>query len=128
VLRFFVIITEKLGEGQQERNSGVSALFAPGRGMGSVNFARSRSSSVWITIAAVFAAPKGASPEKFPAFPNLSRQTHEFRNAVSYGKQTTANGSNRQNIQKSKHPFFAAFSRPPGFQTRTTNAPTENEL
>jgi hypothetical protein len=123
MLRFFVIITEKLDERQKERNSGPSALFAHGRGMGSVNFPQSRNSSVWTSIAAVFAVPKGASPEKFPAFPNLNRQTHGFRNAVSYRKQTIANCSNRQNIQKSKYMSCAAFFSPAGIPNEDNKCP-----
>jgi hypothetical protein len=79
-----------------------------------------------ITFAAVFAAPKGASPEKFSALPNLNRQTHEFRNAVTYRKQTAAHCSNSQKNQK----WMCAFSLffPPARNSPRTNAPTENEL
>jgi len=43
-----------------------------------------------------------------PNCDNLNRQTREFRNAVTYRKQTTVNCSNRQNIEKWSSVFFAA--------------------
>jgi hypothetical protein len=78
------------------------------------------------TFAAVFAAPKGTSPEKFSALPNLNRQTHEFRNAVTYRKQTAARCSNSQKNQKWMYAFSPFF--PPTRTPPRTNAPTENEL
>jgi hypothetical protein len=128
VLRFFVIITEKLGEGQQERNDGARMLLSLGRGMDGGSFARSRNSSVWITLAGAFPAPKAASPEKFSALHNLNRQTRVFRNAVTYRKQSTANCANRQNVQKPKSMFFAAIFSPARTPKRTPNAPTRTEL
>jgi hypothetical protein len=205
MLRFFVIITEKLGEGQQERNGPAPMLIATAREMNAASFAHSRSSSVdsacpgkrrdeesersrtsassqfpnpipisnrelsllerelshckqrkaslsnrglWTicnsaapsrlvpdrtvvlslgsrfadrgsrpptTFAAVFAALQAASPEKFSALPNLNRQTHEFRNAVTYRKQTAAQCSNSQKNQKWMYAFFAAFPVRPDF-------------
>src|ERR1700691_1013399 len=56
---------------------------------------------------------KGTGPEKFPALANLNRQTREFRNVVTYRKQTAPNQSNRQNIQKSESVFFGSSSRSP---------------
>jgi hypothetical protein len=67
------------------------------------------------TFAAVLAAPKGASPEKLSALPNLNRQTREFRNAVTYRKQKTVTCSNRQNIEKWSSVFFAASPARPDF-------------
>src|ERR1700683_299050 len=58
---------------------------------------------------------RGTSPEIFPALANLNRQTHEFRNAVTYRKQTTENCSNRQNIEKWSSVFFAASPARPDF-------------
>jgi hypothetical protein len=78
------------------------------------------------TTFTVFAAPKSASPEKFSAIPNLNRQTHEYRNAITYRKQTAAHYSNSQKNQKWMYtisPFF-----PPTRISPRTNAPTENEL
>src|ERR1700689_901076 len=69
---------------------------------------------------------KGTSPEKFPAGANLNRQTREFRNAVTYRKQTAVNCSNRQNIQKSESVFFAASPARP--VSPRTNASTKTEL
>src|SRR5271155_5433899 len=46
MLRFFVIITEKLGEGQQERNAPAPTLLATPREMETLNFAYSPSKSV----------------------------------------------------------------------------------
>ncbi len=79
-----------------------------------------------ITFAAVFAAPNCASPEKSSALSNLNRQTHEFRNAVTYRKQTAAHCANSQKFQK----WMCAFSPffPPTRVSPRTNAPTENEL
>src|ERR1700684_2279447 len=48
-----------------------------------------------------------------PNCDNLNRQTREFRNAVTYRKQTAVNCSNRQNIQKWSSLFFAASPPPP---------------
>jgi hypothetical protein len=78
------------------------------------------------TFAAVFAAPKGASPEKFSACPNLNRQIHEFRKAVTYRKQTMAHCSNSQKNQKWMCAFSPVF--PPTRISSRTNAPTENGL
>jgi hypothetical protein len=78
------------------------------------------------TFAAFFAAPKGASPEKLSALPNLNRQIHEFRNAVTYRKQTAAHCSNSQKNQKWMYAFSPFF--PPTRISPRTNAPTENEL
>jgi hypothetical protein len=78
------------------------------------------------TFATVFAAPNGASPEKFSGPPNLNRQTHEFRIAVTCRKQTAAHCSNSQKNQKwmcALSPFF-----PPARISPRTNAPTENKL
>jgi len=79
-----------------------------------------------IIFAAVFAAPKGASPEKFSALPNLNRQIREFRNAVTCRKQTTVHSSNSQKNQKWMYAFLPLF--PPTRISPRTNAPTENEL
>jgi hypothetical protein len=62
----------------------------------------------------------------FPNCDNLNRQTHEFRNAVTYRKQKTVNCSNRQNIQKWSSVFSPLL--PPARISPRTNAPTENEL
>src|ERR1700733_4213749 len=128
MLRFFVIITEKLGERRLKRNGDASVFLATASALHNPKFCRSRNSSAWITFAPVVAAPRCAGPEKFSTFRNLNRQTHEFKNAVSYRKQTTATCSNRQNIQKTKYMFSAAFFSPARIPKRTTNAPTENEL
>jgi hypothetical protein len=79
-----------------------------------------------ITFATVFAAPNGASPEKFSSLSNLNRQIHEFRNAVTYRKQTMAHCSNSQKNQKWMCAFSPVF--PPTRISPRTNAPTENEL
>jgi hypothetical protein len=166
VLRFFVIFTEKLGEGQQDPNGPAHKLVAVAHEMNTPGFAHSRSKSVNsacprkgsdqgrdegsersfrsfaapsrlmrdrtvvlsrgsrfadrgsrppTTFAAVLAAPKGASPEKLSALPNLNRQTREFRNAVTYRKQKTVTCSNRQNIEKWSSVFFAASHARPDF-------------
>jgi hypothetical protein len=78
------------------------------------------------TFAAVFAAPNGASPEKFSSPSNLNRQIHEFRNAVRYRKQTMAHCSNSQKNQKWMYAFSPVF--PPTRISSRTNAPTENGL
>ena len=44
-----------------------------------------------------------------PNCDKLNRQTHEFKNAVTYRKQTTASHSNRQNSQFCPSVFFAQF-------------------
>jgi hypothetical protein len=79
-----------------------------------------------ITFATVFAAPNGASPEKSSSLSNLNRQIHEFRNAVTYRKQTAAHCSNSQKNQKWMYAFSPFF--PPTRISPRTNAPTENEL
>lgn len=71
-------------------------------------------------------APKCASPEKLSALPNLNRQIHEFRNAVTCRKQTMAHCSNSQKTQKWMYAFSPFF--PPTRTSLRTNAPTENEL
>ena len=50
----------------------------------------------------------GFSSRFSPNCDNLNRQTHEYRNAVTYRKQTAVNCSNRQNIEKWSSLFFAA--------------------
>jgi hypothetical protein len=220
VLRFFVIITEKLGEAQQERNGPGPTLIATPREMTAASFAHSLTSSansacpgkgsdqgrdegsehsrtsaashfpnpilasnrelsllerglsyckqrkatlsnreLWTipnstapsrlmrdrtevlscglrftdrgsrpptTFAAVCATPNGASPEKFSSPSNLNRQIHEFRNAVTYRKQTAAHCSNSQKNQKWMCAFSPVF--PPTRISPRTNAPTENGL
>jgi hypothetical protein len=61
-----------------------------------------------------------------PNCDNLNRQTREFRNAVTYRKQTTVNCSNRQNIEKWSSVFFAASPARP--VSPRTNASTKTEL
>ena len=58
--------------------------------------------------------------------PNLNRQIHEFRNAVTYRKQTAAHCSNSQKNQK----WMYAFSplSPPARISPRTNASTKTEL
>jgi hypothetical protein len=79
-----------------------------------------------ITFAAAFAAPKDARPEKFSALPNLNRQIHEYRNAVTCRKQTAAHCSNSQKFQKWMHAFSPFF--PPARISPRTNAPAKTEL
>jgi hypothetical protein len=50
-----------------------------------------------------------------PNCDNLNRQTREYRNAVTYRKQTTVTCSNRQNIEKWSSVFFAASPARPDF-------------
>jgi hypothetical protein len=78
------------------------------------------------TFAAFFAATESASPENFSALPNLNRQTREFRNAVTYRKQTAAHCSNSPKSQKWMY-GFSTLSPPTRISPRT-NAPTETEL
>jgi hypothetical protein len=78
------------------------------------------------TFAAAFAAPKDARPEKFSALPNLNRQIHEYRNAVTCRKQTAAHCSNSQKFQKWMHAFSPFF--PPARISPRTNAPAKTEL
>jgi hypothetical protein len=49
-----------------------------------------------------------------PNCDKLSRQTREFRNAVTYTKQTTAASSNRQNFQFCPRAFLASFQSDAG--------------
>ena len=219
MLRFFVIITEKLGEAQPERNGPAPMLIATAREMNAANFAHSLTSSVSsgcpgktrdqggegsersrtsgssrfpspipfsnrelsllerelsrckqrkatpsnrelstirnsaapsrlmrdrtvvlscgsrfadrgsrppTTFAAAFAAPKDARPEKFSALPNLNRQIHEYRNAVTCRKQTATHCSNSQKFQKWMYVFSPPF--PPAPISPRTNASTKTEL
>jgi hypothetical protein len=220
MLRFFVIITEKLSEAQQERNALAPVLIATAREMTAGNFACSLTSSVNsacpgkgsdqgsdegsersrtsgssrfprpipfsnrelsllerelsrckqrkatpsnrelstirnsvapsrlmrdrtvvlscgsrfadrgsrppTTFAAAFAAPKDARPEKFSALPNLNRQIHEYRNAVTCRKQTATHCSNSQKFQKWMYVFSPPF--PPAPISPRTNASTKTEL
>ena len=196
MLRFFVIITEKLGEGQQERNAPAPTLLATPREMETLNFAYSPSKSV------ISACPgkrnearehsRTSASSRFPnpvpvsnrelslleralscckqrkatlsnrelwtirnsaapsvlmhgqnlvlsrgsrfadrgsrplTIPNSNRQIHEFRNAVTYRKQTTAHCSNSQKNQKWMYTFSPLF--PPTPISPRTNASTKTEL
>jgi hypothetical protein len=72
-------------------------------------------------------APRFADRGSRPlTLPNLNRQIHEFRNAVTYRKQTAAHLSNSQKNQKWMYTFSPLF--PPARISPRTNVPTKNEL
>jgi hypothetical protein len=57
--------------------------------------------------------PKAGS-QFSPNCDKLNRQTHEFKNAVTYRKQTTATRSNRQNFHFCPPTFLATFQSDAG--------------
>jgi hypothetical protein len=87
---------------------------APSRSMRDPTMLLSRSSR--------FAA-RGSRPLTLP---NLNRQIDEFRNVVTYRKQTAAHCSNSQKNQKWMYTFSPLF--PPAPIAPRTNASTKTEL
>jgi tetratricopeptide (TPR) repeat protein len=53
----------------------------------------------------------GGTPALRKAPPKLNRQTPELKHTVTYRKQTAANCSNRQKIEKCSYPFFALWAK-----------------
>jgi hypothetical protein len=86
--------------------SNLSALACPEErtGVSPVYPERSRRALLFSAIAR---KTVGGTPALRKAPPKLNRQTPELKHTVTYRKQTAANCSNRQKIEKCSCPFFA---------------------